>query len=127
MFVESSRHYTAPPEILSPLREWLEAANEKCRKLAAAAASEAQETHEACGRLQRRLAMLADQRRAVAIAPELRCLYEISLSTGCSPEVVAVEDKVCGGCGAEVAGSPPDSGLQSCSACRRVLYWRRTD
>lgn len=126
MFVESSRHYTAP-ETVCRLRAWLEIAREECRHFAAVAASEARETQKLFDRLQRRLSTLSEERRAVGIPPDLRGLYELSLSNGCSPEVVAVEGKACGSCGTKVAGPPPDNGVQSCSRCRRVLYWRRTD
>lgn len=127
MFIESSRYYTAPPETLRRLREWLETASENCRRFAAVAASETRHTGETFDRLQGRLATLLAQRRTVAIPPDLRSLYEASLSNGCSPAVVAVENKACGGCRITVTGPVPNSGVRSCSGCRRVLYWRRAE
>jgi hypothetical protein len=124
MFVESSSRYAAPAEAIRRMREWLDGARARCAELSTRVQSETEVTARAFDAIHRRVELLCERKRAVPVAPELLRLYEASAWGGASGRVVAVERDACGACGAAAPRAQPESGLQVCVGCRRVLYWR---
>ena len=124
LFVESSSRYPAGPDTLRRLRDWLDSASQQYQELAARAESATAETDRDFELAHRRIEVLHQRRQTLEAPPDLVRIYERSAWIGVSPRILPVERGRCSGCAAP-AEHPPDGELQTCSGCRRLLYWRQ--